>query len=55
MQRMRLVARTPANAGIYGSVRMGATVTQARLGRRLSYDLPPEAQKKWLRASPNHG
>jgi len=55
MQRMRLVARTPAGTGIYGSVRMGATVTQAHFGRRLSYDLPPEAQGEWLRASPTHG
>lgn len=49
LQRMRLVARTPAAGGLSGTVRVGATAEHVRFGRKpLSYDTPAGPGQQWL-------
>lgn len=49
LQRMRLVARTPAASGLSASVRVGATASHKRFGRKtLSYDMAAQPPRQWL-------
>jgi hypothetical protein len=49
LQRMRLVAKTPASGGLSATVRIGATAEHPRFGRKpLSYDTPPDPGQQWL-------
>jgi hypothetical protein len=49
LQRMRLIARTSADAGLSATVRVGAIAEHERFGRKpLSYDMPPDPGQRWL-------